>query len=373
LKFRDGDSRIRENERKIKILYQKHQKAEASGLKSSHFARNSRGDGPADTLPDFRNLGVMARILVTVNALAFVAAAIKASTFPQLMDAFLDIALLVEPVLISTLLALYVANAGLQRLRYEAAVAVVFAIVLLLTAAAYPLVPTNEFTPGGLARAAGFAALVTGFLLGYFFLRNRAFSPALAEARLQALQARIRPHFLFNSLNAVLSLIRTDARRAETALEDLAELYRMLMADTGTLTSLAEELELVRQYLNLEQLRLGDRLNVEWRVESAPRDARVPPLLLQPLVENAVYHGIEPSLKPGTIEIAIYLNGDRLHVRLTNPYHAEHQHRQGNRIALANIRERMQLHFDAEAGMESGVVGDHFEIHMQMPYRAGAQ
>jgi two-component system sensor histidine kinase AlgZ len=373
LKFRDGESRICENERKIKILYQKTEKSEALALNSPHFARNSRGDGPTDTLPDFRNLGVIARILVIVNALAFIAAAIKASTLPQLMDAFLEIALLLEPVLIASLLALYIANAGLARLRYDIAVAVVLAIVLVLTAAAYPLMPTNDFTPGGLARALGFAALVTGFLLSYFFLRNRAFSPALSEARLQALQARIRPHFLFNSLNAVLSLIRTDARRAETALEDLAELYRMLMADTRTLTSLAEELELVRQYLNLEQLRLGDRLNVEWRVESAPRDARVPPLLLQPLVENAVYHGIEPSLEPGTIEIAIYLNGDRLHVRLTNPYHPDYQHRQGNRIALANIRERMQLHFDVEAEMESGVVGNHYEIHMQMPYRAGPQ
>jgi len=338
-------------------------------VNSSRDARILRSEGPADTLPDFRNLGVIARILLFVNALAFVAAAVRASTFPQLLDAFLEIAVLLEPVLIASLLALYVANTGLARLPYPPAVGAVFAIVLVLTAAAYPLLPGYDFSPGGLARSAAFAALVTGFLIGYFFLRNRAFSPALAEARLQALQARIRPHFLFNSLNAVLSLIRTDARRAETAIEDLAELYRMLMADTGTLTSLAEELELVRQYLNLEQLRLGDRLNVEWRIESAPRDALVPPLLLQPLVENAVYHGIEPAMEPGTIEIAIYLAGDRLHVRLTNPYHPEHQHRQGNRIALGNIRERLQLHFDVEAQMESGVVGKSYEIHMQMPYR----
>lgn len=355
-----------ENERKIRILYQIFEADTVSALPA---ARTIRQDEPADTLPDFRNLGVIARVLLIVNALAICAAAVKSSTFPTLVGAFLDIALIVEPVLIASLLALYVANTGLARLPYAFAVGGVFAIVLVLTVAAYPLVPGDEFSPGGLARSAGFAALVTGCLVGYFFLRNRAFSPALAEARLQALQARIRPHFLFNSLNAVLSLIRTDARRAETAIEDLAELYRMLMADTRTLTSLAEELELVRQYLNLEQLRLGDRLNVEWRVESAPRDARVPPLLLQPLVENAVYHGIEPGMGPGTIEIAIYLDGDRLHVRLTNPYHPEHQHRQGNRIALGNIRERLQLHFDVEAGMESGVVGKSYEIHMRMPYR----
>lgn len=342
-------------------------------MSATQSARTFDRDGPTDNLPDFRNLGVIARILVGVNVLAFIAAAVKSNTFPKLLDAFLEIALLVEPVLIASLLALYVANAGLARLPYASAVGGVFAIVLVLTAAAYPLLPEHDFSPGGLARSAAFATLVTAFLIGYFFLRNRAFSPALAEARLQALQARIRPHFLFNSLNAVLSLIRTDARRAETAIEDLAELYRMLMADTRTLTSLGEELELVRQYLNLEQLRLGDRLHVEWRIESAPRDALVPPLLLQPLVENAVYHGIEPGLEPGTIEIAIYLDGDRLHVRLTNPYHPEHQHRQGNRIALGNIRERLQLHFDVEASMENGVVGESYEIHMQMPYRRRTQ
>jgi len=343
-------------------------------LNSPHDSRIFRRDGgPPDTLPDFRNLGVIARILVIVNALAFIAAAVRAATLPQILEAFLEIAVLLEPVLITSLLALYIANAGLARLAYPFAVVAVLAIVLLLTSAAYPLLPGYDFSPAGLVRSVAFAALVTGFLIGYFFLRNRAFSPALSEARLQALQARIRPHFLFNSLNAVLSLIRTDARRAETALEDLAELYRMLMADTGTLTSLAEELELVRQYLNLEQLRLGDRLNVEWRIESAPRDALVPPLLLQPLVENAVYHGIEPAMDPGTIEIAIYLDGDRLHVRLTNPFHPEHQHRQGNRIALSNIRERMQLHFDVEATLDSGVVGKSYEIHMQMPYRKRSQ
>jgi len=336
---------------------------------STPSLRSLSQDATPDALPDFRNLGVIARILVLANGLGFAAAAVKATTFPQLVEAFLEIALLLEPVLITSLTALYVANTGLARLPYASAVAVVLATVFLLTAAAYPLQPGYDASPSGLARSAAFAMLVTAFLVAYFYLRNRAFSPALAEARLQALQARIRPHFLFNSLNAVLSLIRTDARRAETAIEDLAELYRMLLADTRSLTTLSHEIELTRQYLNLEQLRLGPRLTVEWRIETAPRDALVPPLLLQPLVENAVYHGIEPGVAPGTIEIAIYQERDRVHIRLTNPYHPEHQHRQGNRMALANIRERLQLHFDVEASMESGVVGSNYEISMQMPYR----
>jgi two-component system sensor histidine kinase AlgZ len=322
-----------------------------------------------DALPDFRNLGVIARILVTVIVAAFLAAAIKAQTFAQLADGFIELTLIIGPVLIASLLLLSAANPWLARLPYWIAVTVMGVGVMWLTASVEWLRASVEPESLGIIRAAGFALLVTAFLAGYFHLRNRAFSPALAEARLQALQARIRPHFLYNTLNAVLSLIRRDPKRAEVALEDLAELYRMVMADVKNLTTLAQELDLTRQYLDLEQLRLGQRLVVQWKTDEAPRDALVPPLLLQPLVENAVYHGVEPGTGPGTIEIAIRRERDRVHLKLTNPYHPEHQHRQGNRIALANIRERLALHFDVEAKLESGVQGENYEIAIVIPYR----
>jgi two-component system sensor histidine kinase AlgZ len=327
---------------------------------------------PAYALPDFRNLGVAARILVVVNLAAFLAAGIKANSLAQLVDEFLEIALIVEPVLIASLAALSVGSRWLARLPYFVGLAVIAVAALWLAAGAQFLRAHVDAEPLQLVRSSAFTLLLTGFLAAYFHLRSRAFSPALAEARLQALQARIRPHFLFNTLNAVLSLIRKDARRAEGAIEDLAELYRMVMADTQNLTTLARELDLTRQYLNLEQLRLGERLVVDWRTDEAPRDALVPPLLLQPLVENAVYHGIEPGSGPGTIEIAIRREKDKVHVKLTNPYHPEHQHRQGNRIALANIRERLALHFDVEAQLESGISGANYEIRMVMPYRRAA-
>jgi two-component system sensor histidine kinase AlgZ len=325
-----------------------------------------------DALPDFRNLGVVARILVIVNVAALVAAAIKAPRLALLADAFVDLALVVGPVLIASLCALWAADRWLARLPYWLGLVVIAVGVMWLTAGAQWLRAGVDGEPPDILRGAGFAALLTAFLAGYFHLRNRAFSPALAEARLQALQARIRPHFLFNTLNAVLSLIRRDPQRAERALEDLADLYRMVMADPAALTTLGREIELARQYLNLEQLRLGPRLAVEWKIEDAPRDALVPPLLLQPLVENAVYHGIEPGVAPGTIEIAIRREKDRLHVTLTNPYHPEHQHRQGNRIALGNIRERLQLHFDVEAELATEVNGPNFAIRIAMPYRRAA-
>jgi two-component system sensor histidine kinase AlgZ len=224
--------------------------------------------------------------------------------------------------------------------------------------------------PGALVRHLLFALAAQFLLIGYFRLRARALSPAITEARLQALQARIRPHFLFNSITAVLSLMRSEPRRAEAALEDLADLFRVLMRDNRELAPLADEVELCRQYLDLEQLRLGDRLVIDWNVKSMPGDALVPPLVLQPLLENAVYHGIEPLTTQGVLSINIFLSRDEVHAILKNPYVANGaRHQVGNRMALDNIRERLALHFDAEASLESRATRDTYEVHIRMPYR----
>jgi two-component system sensor histidine kinase AlgZ len=218
-----------------------------------------------------------------------------------------------------------------------------------------------------------FIIVATALILYYFHLRNRALSPALTEARLQALQARIRPHFLFNSLNAVLSLIRAEPKRAEIALEDMADLFRVLMADNRNLSTLGGEVELTRQYLNLEELRLGPRLSVEWHTENMPNDALIPPLVLQPLVENAVYHGIEPRSEPGVISINVYKARDEIHLVLRNPYRQDGDHHVGNKMALGNIRERLALHFDAEASLKSSVTEDAYQVHIVIPYRKEAR
>ncbi len=325
-----------------------------------------------DALPDFRNLGVMARILLAVNALALLAAVSRSREITDFASNLTEIAGWIEPVLLSIVIALYAVSPLLERLDYFRGLLAVLAVVLAATAALFPF---QAMLGGGgdwkgLAWNFVYSVLGTGLLAWYFHLRNRAFSPTLSEARLQALQARIRPHFLFNTLNAVLSLIRRDPKRAEAALEDLAELFRTVMADNRELIVLKDEISLCRQYLNLEQLRLGERLRVEWQLDPATEQALVPPMLLQPLVENAVYHGIEPGIAPGLIDIRITLQDTRLRLQLSNPYYVEHQHRQGNRMALENIRERLQLHFDVEARLETRVVGDRYEIEILMPFRA---
>ena len=212
-------------------------------------------------------------------------------------------------------------------------------------------------------------------LLYYFHLRARAFSPAVTEARLQALTARIRPHFLFNSLNAVLSLIRSEPRRAEMALEELADLFRALMRDHRDLLPLADEIALCRQYLDLEKLRLGERLNVEWEIVDVPEDIKVPPLMLQPLLENAVYHGIEPSGETGTVRIRFARSRDELHIDLSTPCRGEKSAQSGNQMALANIRERLALFYDLEARLDTRSVdlpdGAHeYRVHISLPCRS---
>lgn len=321
-------------------------------------------------LPDFRNLGVILRILIIVTLMTLVTAALKTYSLRDWLDSTSLISVLVAPVTILSLLALGAASPKLRRLDVRVAVAVVIVLEIALCSLVLRVVSWGLFdvTPADGARAWMFTTLATLLVLGYFNLRNRALSPAIIEARLQALQARIRPHFLFNSINAVLSLMRSEPRRAETALEDLADLFRVLMADNRRLIPLSREMEICRQYLALEELRLGPRLTVDWRVDPGVDDALVPPLFLQPLLENAVYHGIEPASEPGTVSIDIALKNDKLTMVLRNPYHGENRQQSGNRMALANIRERLLLHFDAEAVLTTRGKNGIFEVVITLPY-----
>ena len=333
-----------------------------------------RQDSPADFLPDFRNLGVLARVLIGVNALALAAAFVASSDIVQASERLVRSLTLVEPLLFACLLALYALSAALGRLPYWVGCAAVIFIVLGVATATHAAWIALAGEPqASLARTAALSALSAAGLLAYFRLLARAYSPALVEARLQALQARIRPHFLFNSLNAVLALMRRDPRRAERALEDLADLFRTLMSDARRFVRLSDEIALIERYAGIEQLRLGERLRVSWELDAAPLDAMMPPLVLQPLLENAVYHGVEPGVGTGDVLVRIERRGARVLVRIENPYVEEQQDRAGNRMAIANIRERLALFFDAEARMEATVAQGRYRVEIEMPYRTDAR
>ena len=329
-----------------------------------------RHNGDAPALPDLRNLGTTLRILLAVNVAAVLAALVREARIEALAVAIVDTVGAVQPPLVMTLALLWALAPWLVRQPYRTASFAIAGVAVVAAMVGFVLADRIVPQEGTPVRHVAFALAAVWVLLAYFRLRAKALSPAITEARLQALQARIRPHFLFNSINGVMSLVRSDPRRAEEALHDLADLFRVLMRDNRDLAPLADEVELCRQYLDLEKLRLGERLLVDWNVKSMPEDALVPPLVLQPLLENAVYHGIEPSQSPGTISINIFGARGEVHAILRNPYRADGgRHHAGNKMAIANIRERLALHFDAEASLDSRVLRDSYEVHIRMPHR----
>lgn len=319
-------------------------------------------------LPDWRNFGVMLRVLLGVNALAALAALVRAPDLAGWPAQFIDLASVVEPLMLIGLGLLSLVRDQLWRLRLRSGQACVLGLAASLAAALYGYAWSLALVDGGgVLRGVLLAVATTALLLLYFELRARALSPAQAEARLAALNARIRPHFLFNSLNAVLSLIRARPQQAEAALESLSDLFRAAMRDPAELVSLADEIALGRQYLELEQLRLGERLTVDWQIGQISLGLPIPPLMLQPLLENAVYHGIEPSPNGGTIRIEIARRGDELEIRIANPTAGRPAHAVGNQMALANIRERLALYYDLEARLESEVADHRYEVRIVLP------
>ncbi len=216
-------------------------------------------------------------------------------------------------------------------------------------------------------------AIISGLVLRYFYVQYqwKRNMRAESEARLQALQARIRPHFLFNSMNTIASLTRSQPDQAEGAVEDLADLFRMSLNDGRRLIALEEEMSLCQRYLHIEGLRLGERLTVSCNTDALPGDALVPPLILQPLVENAVYHGIEPRSQGGKVEITGHRTGDKLQIKVRNPLPQDNDHQpssNGNRIAQDNVRERLAAHYSYDGRLDVSIDDDHYEVTMTLPY-----
>ena len=326
----------------------------------------------APALPDFRNLGVILRVLLLVNLFALATLLARVDDGDRLPGEAVLLAGRLELPLLLAVLLLYLASPWLRRVSPRMALGGLLALVVCAVTLSYPL------TEGGsLFRRLAWALVAAMICLSYFDYRSRRYSPALAEARVQALSARIRPHFLFNSLNGVLGVIRSDPRRAERALEELADLFRVLMRENRELVPLGDELALCERYVDLECLRLDERLVVRWEMPEVGTPAhaelmqvRVPALLLQPLLENAVYHGIEPSSEPGEVVVRIERRGSELRLEVDNPVCDVERHRAGNRMALDNIRERLMLFFDLEAGLDSECSGGRYRVRIRLPYRS---
>ena len=287
-------------------------------------------------------------------------------------------------LLLSCALPLTLLRHWLNQLRVRMATAVVLlmclSMVTLVHFATFDLTPDALVDFIGLSQRMVITTVIVTSYLRYNFVRQSLQRREESElhARIQALQSRIRPHFLFNSMNIIASLIPVDPDAAETVVEDLSELFRASLQEEGSDVSIDDELALCRRYMRIEFLRLGKRLNIDWQIEMATDSVRIPLLTLQPLLENAVYHGIQPLPEGGTITVSLKYMRDTYTITVTNPLPAEDlsqpvdskypsTHDRGNRLAIENIRSRLDVLYGKRAQLDTRVSGQEFMTQITLP------
>jgi two-component system sensor histidine kinase AlgZ len=335
-------------------------------------------------LPDFCRIPLVFGVLLTAELLAIVLALATPSPLAGFWERLGVISLYVQLIALGGSAALCLLRPLLgrvdDRLAGIAAWLILVTVAGLITLAAHQLVPwapdhlfPDDGLAGLMARSLGVASIVSILLLRYLYLHHlwRVQTQAEAEARFQTLQANIQPHFLFNSLNTVASQIPSNPRLAEDLLQDLADLFRAALARGTAASTLGQELELARRYLNIEHQRLGERLAVEWDLDELPLDAPLPPMILQPLVENAVYHGIAPARRPGLIRISgRYRRGVvNLGIRNSLPEDPVHErHRGGHRMGMDNVHQRLAAMYPGEGRMAVSRVEGDWQVRLVFPY-----
>ena len=316
---------------------------------------------------DACHVGVVLRAVLTVQSVVAVAAMFVAS---DPLDWVLRFSLLTGGVLPATI-AWLVATCALKSTltRFTPAVQWLCGVTLGVLAGLYGcamlyfmglLLPPPWWASG----ASG--ALLSAMLLAGLYWRARARAPAATTARLAELQSRIRPHFLFNTLNTAIALVRAEPLKAEAVLEDLSELFRSALADPAESVTLTQEIALAKSYLAIEKIRFGERLRVAWDLDPNAGNAKLPPLLLQPLVENAVKHGVEPSANGAQLKISTQLRGGLVVVKVSNTTPAGTGER-GHGLALANVRERLLLLHDVQARFQTAHKDGVFQVRLEMP------
>ena len=322
-------------------------------------------------VPDMRNLGTAARIFFFCAAGVLLLPLISGSGAPYGMLVRQHAAWLV-PLVTANAVTGYFTDRYLVRHPQGAALNLLFCLMQLFVVDFVILGERTHFVQH-------LVIYTVGVLFAMYFEANRlrALSPAVSEARLTALTARIRPHFLFNSLNAAISLIRLRPYDAETLLENLANLFRAQLREGNQFSTLGQEIEWAQEYIAIEQIRMGPhRVQVEW-LHEAPDDAETPQLLLQPLLENAVFHGVETTARPGNIVVKTALQGHWLYIRIENPYtphenmeNTQKAHR-GNSMALKNLQERLDIMYDKDAELELSALDNIgiYRVDIRLPYR----
>jgi two-component system sensor histidine kinase AlgZ len=334
-------------------------------------------------LPNFCNVRMVFAVVVIAELLAFIITLLSPGVIADPWSNLGLISMLVQWIALASAALLCVTRSLLSRMSNSAAAIASYLLVLLVTAVvsemAFWLMIESTLFPGlgsddhpvFLLRNLIISTVVAAVILRHLYLqfqwRQRLQSEA--RARIQALQARIRPHFLFNSMNTIASLTRSDPEAAETAIEDLSDLFRASLSGTSEQATLGDEVELARRYLGIEKLRLGERLLVDWQLDDLPMNAQLPPLVLQPLLENAIYHGIEPLPQGGTIHVSGRRVGDLVEITVSNPVPdtTDVSRKQGNHIAQENIHQRLAIAFGARAGLQRAADPGGYRVSIRFP------
>jgi two-component system sensor histidine kinase AlgZ len=339
-------------------------------------------------LPDFGTFNMLIRLVVLAELIAVIISIGRNTEFSeQAWQDFSQLSLFAVSIALCGFVMLKIASPLFNRASTKSGSVLAVLLLMLVTALGtdgmiyllYYLGLIDERMPDWRESLMIRSLMITGIIsvLGvrYLILHERTITSGKLqqESKLQALQSRIRPHFLFNSLNSVASLTRSDPDKAEAVLHDLADLFRVLLADARKLVPVTAEREISRQYLEIEKIRLGDRLQVKWIVSNIPRSALMPALTLQPLLENAIYHGIEPRFAGGTIKIEMWAENDTLNIMISNPLPdvRKEARGKGNQIAQENIRQRLQTQFGSGASMQVIQEGDQYHVKVKMPIIRG--
>ena len=332
-------------------------------------------------LPDFCGARIVFVVILVAELLAIVLAL---ALPPGTLDRWSDLAMysfFIQWVALSCIAVLCLSSRLLNRLTDLHAAFASYVITVMVTlvvselawwiVVSWPI--EDSYGRGGhaafLARSLCISAIVCALSLRYLYVQHQLLRQleAQALAKFQALQARIRPHFFFNCMNTIASLIRREPELAEEAVEDLADLFRASLRETQSGYTLADEVSVCERYLRIEKLRLGARLKTEWVLADAPMDLVVPALTIQPLVENAVYHGIEPLPEGGTIRISASRETNAVRLTIENPVLPDKPAHARNQFAQDNIRQRLAAYFGKHGLLKVETGTDHYRVTLLIP------
>lgn len=348
---------------------------------TENTAKNNSGNNNginACLLPNFCEIRNLFVAVLLTEVLAIILAMAASSTSEQFWDYLAISSLLMIWITLLNVACLCALRNWLHQQKQNHCLIISFTLMMsisllvsLLAAEAKGLLYFSGEDNLFLIRVMTISAVIYFLLLRYFYIQQqwRVNLQAQSRAEIQALQARIRPHFLFNSMNTIASLIAISPETAETAIEDLSDLFRASLSEKH-MNRLGEEIELTKSYLAIETLRLGERLQIEWQIDQNLLDIEVPSLSIQPLAENAVYHGIEPIAEGGKIVISALQIDKQLKLSVSNPLMSENQSqaaKPGNQMAQDNIRQRLKLVYGNKGGFTINDTKESYTVSLLIP------